>query len=156
MNKNEINYSTIEKKCLSVVYGVKYFRPYLWGGKFTILTDYRPLAWLFNVPDMNSWLARWRILLQEFDYEIKYKPGSENTNANALSRIFVINSLMTSDEFMEYSAKNVIINNKVVELMDKIENSPEKYNLALPLSCDANISLNIFRDLINKLGHLYI
>lgn len=51
---------------------------------------------------MNSRLARWRILLQEFDYVIEYKPGNENNNADALSRIYLINSqsFMTFDQYM--------------------------------------------------------
>ena len=32
-------------------------------------------------------LLKWRIKLEEFDYEIVYKKGSLNTNADALSRI---------------------------------------------------------------------
>jgi hypothetical protein len=40
-----------------------------------------------NVKDPGSRLLRWRIKLEEFDYEIIYKKGSLNTNADALSRI---------------------------------------------------------------------
>jgi len=39
-----------------------------------------------NVEDPGSRLLRWRIHLEEFDYEITYKRGSQNTNADALSR----------------------------------------------------------------------
>jgi hypothetical protein len=35
---------------------------------------------------MGSRLARWKIKLQEYDYDIKYKPGRVNANADALSR----------------------------------------------------------------------
>jgi hypothetical protein len=54
------------------VYGVKQFRPYLYGRKFIILSDHRPLKWLFNLKDPLSKLARWRIQLKEYDYEIRY------------------------------------------------------------------------------------
>ena len=40
-----------------------------------------------NVKDPGSKLLRWRIKLEEYDYEIVYKPGVENSNAGALSRI---------------------------------------------------------------------
>ena len=40
-----------------------------------------------NVKDPNSSLMRWRLKLEEFEYEIVYKLGKTNTNANALSRI---------------------------------------------------------------------
>jgi len=37
----------------------------------------------------NSRLARWRIKLAEYNYEIIYKPGKINANTNALSRNLV-------------------------------------------------------------------
>jgi hypothetical protein len=85
----ERNYSTIEKELLSIVWSCKYFRQYLLGRKFTIVTDHRPLTWIFSVKDPSSRLLRWRLRLEEFDYEVKYKKGSSNTNADALSRIYL-------------------------------------------------------------------
>jgi len=40
-----------------------------------------------NVKDPGSQLLRWSIQLEEFDYEITYKRGSQNKNADVLSRI---------------------------------------------------------------------
>jgi hypothetical protein len=41
---------------------------------------------MFNVKDPSSRLLRWRLLLEEYEFEIKYKPGKQNTNADSLSR----------------------------------------------------------------------
>lgn len=87
LNDSELNYSTIEKECLCLVWATKYFRPYLFGRKFNIITDHKPLQWLFSLKDPSSKLLRWRIKLEEFDYHIIYKKGKLNTNADALSRI---------------------------------------------------------------------
>ena len=87
LNKHEENYSTTEKELLSIIWATKYFRPYLYGKKFTIQTDHRPLTWLMSLKDPNSKLMRWKIKLDEFNFEIKYKQGKLNTNADALSRI---------------------------------------------------------------------
>lgn len=87
LTKSEQNYSTIEKELLSIVWATKYFRPYLFGRKFKIITDHKPLTWLFSLKEPNSKLVRWRLRLEEFDYEIVYKKGKQNTNADALSRI---------------------------------------------------------------------
>lgn len=65
LNKAELNYSTIEKELLAIVWSVKHFRPYLYGRKFTILSDHNPLQWLFNVNDPGSSLLRWRLKLAE-------------------------------------------------------------------------------------------
>ncbi|XP_074027679.1 uncharacterized protein [Leptinotarsa decemlineata] len=89
LNESEQNYTTIEKEMLAMVWATKYFRPYLFGQKFKILSDHRPLQWLFSLKDPNSKLVRWRLKLEEFDYEIVYKKAKSNTNADALSRIEV-------------------------------------------------------------------
>jgi hypothetical protein len=43
LNNAEKNYPTVEKELLAIVWGCKYFRQYLYGRKFTIVTDHRPL-----------------------------------------------------------------------------------------------------------------
>lgn len=87
LNESEVNYSTIEKECLAIIQAVKIFRPYVYGRKFKIISDHQPLQWLFNLREPNSKLVRWRLKLEEFDYEIQYKKGSANTNADFLSRL---------------------------------------------------------------------
>jgi hypothetical protein len=87
LSKVECNYSNIERELLSIIWSVKHFRPYLYGRKFTIVTDHRPLTWLFSINDPGSRLARWRLKLEEYDYKIVHKPGKHNRNAAALSRI---------------------------------------------------------------------
>lgn len=86
LNPSECNYSTIEKELLAIVWSTKYFRPYLFGRKFVIITDHKPLQWLFSIKEPNSKLVRWRLKLQEYDYTIHYKKGVQNSNADALSR----------------------------------------------------------------------
>jgi len=87
LNKAEINYTTSEKELLAIVWATRYFRPYLYGRHFKIITDHKPLTWIMNVKDPGSRLLRWRIHLEEFDYEIIHKRGSQNTNTDAWSRI---------------------------------------------------------------------
>ncbi|CAH2018088.1 unnamed protein product, partial [Acanthoscelides obtectus] len=79
--------STIEKELLAVVYGVKYFKPYLWGREFTIVSDHKPLEYLFNMKEHNPRLLRWKLFLEQFNYKIQYKPGKINSNVDALSRV---------------------------------------------------------------------
>lgn len=82
----ETNYSTIEKEMLAIIWAVQYFRPSLFGKRFTIVTDHKPLTWLMNFKQPNSKIIRWRLQLQEYDFEVIYKKGSQNVIADALSR----------------------------------------------------------------------
>jgi len=86
LNPAEGNYSTIEKELLAITYCTNHFRPYLYGRKFTLITDHQPLTWIHKVKDPTSRLMRWRLKLEEYDYEVTYKCGSMNKNADALSR----------------------------------------------------------------------
>lgn len=87
LNTSEINYSTIEKELLAIVWATKYFRPYLFGRKFKIITDHKPLQWVMSLKEPNSRLTRWRLKLSEYNFTVIYKQGKMNTNADALSRV---------------------------------------------------------------------
>ncbi|KMQ85846.1 enzymatic polyprotein endonuclease reverse [Lasius niger] len=82
LSRAEQNYNTTEKELLSIVWAVKHFRPYLYGTKFTIVTDHKSLIWVFNVTDPRSRLMRWRLKLEEYDYVIVHKADQANRNAN--------------------------------------------------------------------------
>lgn len=87
LNKTEENYSTIEKELLGIVWGCKHFRPYLYGRKFTLYTDHKPLTYSLNLKEPNQRLIHWRLSLAEFDYDVHYKPGKQNVVADGLSRV---------------------------------------------------------------------
>ncbi|CAL9702513.1 unnamed protein product [Knipowitschia caucasica] len=88
----EKNYSQIEKEALSLVYGVKKFHQYLWGRKFNLITDHKPLLTLFGehkgLPTMAAArIQRWAIILSAYDYHIIYRQSDEHGNADGLSRV---------------------------------------------------------------------
>ena len=92
LNKAERGYSTIEKEALAIIFGVKKFNQFLYGQKFTIQTDHKPLEELFNekkeVPQQASpRVQRWALTLAAYEYKIAYKAGTTNANADALSRL---------------------------------------------------------------------
>jgi len=98
LSSPEQNYSTIEKELIAIVWACRHFRPYLLGKNFTIVTDHKPLTWMFSVKDPSSRLLRWRLLLEEFDYTTEYKAGKKNVNADALSRNPVVMTVMIASK----------------------------------------------------------
>jgi len=85
LSRAKQNYNMTEKELLAIVWTVKHFKPYVFVTKFKIVIDHKPLIWLFNVNDPGSRLIRWRLKLEEYDYEIIHKTGQVNANADALS-----------------------------------------------------------------------
>lgn len=153
LNKAEINYSVIQKELLAIIWAVKYFRPYLYGRKFNIITDHRPLTFLFGLKDVSSQLMRWRLQLSEYDYTIIYRAGSENANADCLSRIHVLRTddlpNVEYDDFL-IAETTPIFNSKVIELEGSIKDADERTNLFLPVSNDAIITHPAIRKIIEK------
>jgi len=87
-NVHESKYSATEGELAALVFGIKKFHRYLYGGlPFTVETDHAALAHLHRFKDQHSKLARIAILLQEYDFKVAYKRGRLNSNADALSRV---------------------------------------------------------------------
>lgn len=160
LNRPEGNYSTTEKELLAIIFAVKTFRPYLYGNKFKIVTDHRPLVWLFNVKDPGSRLIRWRLKLEEYDYEIVYKQGRLNSNADALSRcpvnIVNINNL-NNFSYEQYFKKQLI--NEIPTCNISIEECTRGLHLsklntiACPVSLDFDYSMPYCEEILSQLDN---
>lgn len=92
LTMTEKNYSQIDKEALALVWGVKHFYQYLFGRRFVLVTDHKPLVSIFAPNKGISSLVATRMLhyalfLQGFQYDIKYKNTAEHGNADALSRL---------------------------------------------------------------------
>jgi hypothetical protein len=74
--------------------------------------------WIMNIKDPGSRLLRWRIKLEEYDYEIVYKKGALNTNEDALIRI---SGLALKDE---ERPEEIITEDKKREIMYEYYDAP--------------------------------
>ncbi len=115
------------------MFGVKKFHKYLYGRKFVICTDHKPLLSLLNelkaVPQMASQrIMRWAIMLEAYEYVISYRAGKDHGNADALSRLpvaqlseeepeeehvlmleSIAGSLMTAEQIKHWTSKDPVL-----------------------------------------------
>lgn len=96
LSKHDLNKPIIEKELLAIHWGINFFRPYLYGRKFTVVTDHRPLVSLFTHKNPSSKMTRIRLDLSDYDFDIIFKQGKINTNADALSRIKLDSDILKS------------------------------------------------------------
>ena len=89
LTNTERKYSTMEKECLAIVWGVKKFRLFLMGKPFVLQTDHQPLAYLNKAKFQNDRILRWALTLQAYDYRVEDIPGKDNVVVDYLSRMNV-------------------------------------------------------------------
>jgi hypothetical protein len=95
LNKAERNYHALEREALAVVTAVTKLRYYLFGRKFTLLTDASALRQVFGeqvpagahgVLKHSPRMVRWALSLANYDFEIIHVPGQKMVVADYLSR----------------------------------------------------------------------
>ena len=84
---NEANYAPTEGEALAILFAWRRLAQVLYGQKVVIRTDHRPLLFIQGGMEHNRKLARWWMLLQEFDYRLEYVTGKSNLVADGLSRL---------------------------------------------------------------------
>lgn len=88
----EKKYPNIHREALCMVFATKRFHKYIYGHKFSIITDCRPLVSIFNFkkgipPLIAGRLQRYAYSLSIYDFEIKYRKGETMYEADCLSRL---------------------------------------------------------------------
>ncbi|XP_050524610.1 uncharacterized protein K02A2.6-like [Daktulosphaira vitifoliae] len=91
LNIAEKNYSQIDKEALAIIFGIHKFNNFVYGNKFTIRCDCKPLISIFGskkgIPTTTaSRLQRYALFLTNYDFDIRFTKSASNS-ADVLSRM---------------------------------------------------------------------
>ena len=168
----ERGYGHVEREGLALVFAMKKFHQFLYGLKFLMFTDHKPLLGLFSETSSMPGTAaarilRWAVFLAGYNYELKYRPGEANGNADALSRLpldakngdlskrvfavammELVNAPVTEKEVRSQSKVDPVLNlviNLVLDRNSKVDSDDEKLKPYLrrlsELSCQSGCLL---------------
>ncbi|KAL5516720.1 hypothetical protein EMCRGX_G002126 [Ephydatia muelleri] len=87
LSRQEQRYCVTRRELLAVVEFTQHFRHYLLGRKFILRTDHGSLVWLRNFKEPEGQLARWLERLEEYNFTVVHRKGSQHNNADALLRL---------------------------------------------------------------------
>lgn len=85
-NAAESRYHSYELETLAVVESIAKFRVYLLGLDFTVVTDCNALKTAGSKRDLIPRIGRWWLQLQEYRFNVQYRPGKKMGHVDALSR----------------------------------------------------------------------
>jgi len=86
LRTHEKNYPTHYLELATIIFTLKIWRHYVYGGKFEVFRDHKSLKYLFDPKELNMRQRRWMKFLKDYDFDLHYHPGKANVVANALSR----------------------------------------------------------------------
>lgn len=93
----QLNWSTIEKEAYAIFYTLKTHDHLLRDIQFTLRTDHKNLTYI-NLESSQK-VRRWKLFLQDFNFRMEHVAGTDNTIADAFSRLCSISSAADEETF---------------------------------------------------------
>ena len=88
LKRSEQNYHSNKLEFLALKWAVtKQFHDHLYGHRFVVVTDNNPLTYVLTTAKLDAVGHRWLAELSAYNFELVYKSGRTNIDADALSRL---------------------------------------------------------------------
>ena len=133
MTSSETNYVQIEKEILSTVFACEHFNDFLYGQRFLVENDHKPLKDIFQKPVLKSPPRIQRLLLhlQKYQFTTNYIPGKDMVVTDTLSCAYLSNTstpeIDTSDmtRYVRFLISNLLISDdKLLQFQRETSRDP--------------------------------
>ena len=89
LDSHQKYHSTVEKEALGLILAVRTFSIYFGTNPVRVYTDHSPLQFLKRMSGQNHKLLRWSLALEQYNLDVRHRPGKENTVPDLLNRSVV-------------------------------------------------------------------
>lgn len=140
-------YHSYELETMALVFALRYFRIYLLGAHFTVFTDCSAVRASATKKDLIPRIARWWLEIQDFTFDIKYRPGYKMKHVDCLSR----------DSGPHMNEINAVINLTELDWVKAVQDQDEKIKSIIDIlqSKKCSVNKNYFDNFQIKTGILY-
>ncbi|GBG72890.1 hypothetical protein CBR_g12610 [Chara braunii] len=97
------NATRLSGECYAALWGISHFRTYLYGRKFTLVTDHEPLLALKKSKDYSGMIGRWATVLQSMDFDIRHRKHERHGNADGLTRLHRPEKVPKNEEMIPWN-----------------------------------------------------
>ena len=85
----DFRYPAYKKELLAIIYCIRKSHSYIWGrNDITIITDHKPLIYMFKSKTLSHALQQWVDVLLDYNLSIIHRPGILHVLPDALSRMY--------------------------------------------------------------------
>ncbi|GBG72022.1 hypothetical protein CBR_g10958 [Chara braunii] len=97
------NYVAPTGEFYAALWGIDHFRAYLYGRKFTLVTDHEPLLALKKSKDYSGMIGRWATVLHSMDFDMGHRKHERHVNADGLTRLHRPEKVLKSEEVIPWN-----------------------------------------------------
>ncbi|KAK3085220.1 hypothetical protein FSP39_000156 [Pinctada imbricata] len=136
LSKAEQHYPAHKLEFLSLKWAVtEKFKDYLYGNQFTVYTDNNPLTYVLTSAQLDATGHRWIAALAAYNFDLKYRPGRNNADADAMSRLpGILEDHRTSDTVTCDSIKAICQSHQIQPIyIESLTSSPDVIDSHLDL-----------------------
>jgi transposase InsO family protein len=129
LTKAESHYCQLEREGLAIIFGLAKFHKYVYGRKFTIITDNKPVARILGpkkaIPSLAAArLQRWAMILMSHNYEILCRSSQAHGNCDTLSRFPSEELPLATEQSVNYFSQVNSLPITAREIADLTRNDP--------------------------------